>query len=452
MSIKTKLSWLLIGWSLLILVVASSIIYFSFLKVTENREMDNLADIGERLLETSEINDLFSEKMHPFYQSFIPDDGMIRFLDRNGAIVFRAADDDELYELPVRASQVSRSEMVTLDGEMVALFSSPIYKNNEMIGSIELSRSMDDRIEDLDVLLTILIGVSLLLIVLAIFFGKWVSRVFLRPISVIGMTMNNIQKDGRFKKIQLRQSRRDEIYQLANHFNQMIDTLEIMFQKQEQFISDASHELKTPLTVIESYASMLKRWGKSDPELLDEAIEVIQDESKRLHHMVEQFLDLATMNQKPFEVENINITEICESTAKRLHMATNRKIVIEHDDEPLFALFNREKLIQVLIILLDNALKYSEKDIVLRTSQSINGPAIQIIDQGAGIPKEEIKRLFERFYRVDKSRTRTTGGSGLGLTIANTLIEQSGGSIEIDSEINKGTTVTVYLKAASSFS
>lgn len=451
MSIKTKLSWLLIGWSLLILVVASSIIYISFVKVTENREMDSLADMGERLLETSETNDLFSEKMHPFYQSFIPDDGMIRILDHNGAIVFRAADDDELFELPIRESQESTSEMVTLDGEMIALFSSPIYKNNEMIGTIEFSRSMDDRIEDLEILLTILIGASLLLIVLAVFFGKWVSRVFLKPISVIGMTMNNIQKDGRFEKIQLPQSRRDEIYQLANHFNQMIDTLEVMFQKQEQFISDASHELKTPLTVIESYASMLKRWGKSDPDLLDESIEVIQDESKRLHHMVEQFLDLATMNQKPFELENVNVTEICESTAKRLHMATHRKIILDSDG-PLFALFNREKLIQVLIILLDNALKYSEKDIVLRTSQSINGPVIQIIDQGAGIPKEEIERLFERFYRVDKSRTRTTGGSGLGLTIANTLIEQSGGSIEIDSEVNKGTTVTVNLKAASSFS
>lgn len=448
MSIKGRLALLLVGWSLLILVIASIIIYFSYGKVTENREMDNLADMGERLLETTDITDLFSSEMQPFYQSFIPDDGMIRILDKEGTIVFRAADEDGLFDLPSQLTKESTTDIVKLDGDMVATFSSPIFQDDQFLGTLELSRNMDDQIEDIETLLTILIGVSIFLIILAVFFGIWTSKVFLHPISAIGTTMNNIQKDGRLEKIQLPQRKRDELYQLAENFNQMIDTLEIMFQKQEQFISNASHELKTPLTVIESYASILKRWGKDDPELLEEGIDVIQDESKRLQHMIEQFLDLATMNQKPFELETVNLTEICHNTAKRLHIATNRAIQYEPDAEPVIVLFNKEKLIQVMIILLDNAIKYSEEEIQLRVYQSDQGPAIQIIDHGIGIPKEEIGRLFERFYRVDKSRTRATGGSGLGLTIAKSLIEQSGGSITIDSEVNKGTTVTVFFQAA----
>lgn len=448
MSIKVRLTWLLVGWSLLILVIASIIIYFSYVKVTENREMDNLADIGEKLLEAADTNGLFSSKMRTLYQSFTPDEGMIRIRDKEGAIVFHAADEDGLLEIPSQPSQEGKTEITTLDGETIAFFSSPIYKDDQFIGTLELSRNMDDEMEDIETLLTILIVVSIFLILLAAFFGKWTSQVFLRPISIIGATMNNIQKDGRFEKIRIPQRKNDEIYQLADNFNQMIDTLEVMFQKQEQFISDASHELKTPLTVIESYASMLKRWGKDDPELLSEGIDVIQDESKRLQHMVEQFLELATMNQKPYELETVNLTELCESIAKRLYIATNRIIQFHHGPEPVFALFNKEKLMQIMIIILDNALKYSEKEIQLLVYQAANGPAIQIIDHGIGIPKEEINRLFERFYRVDQSRTRATGGSGLGLTIAKSLIEQGGGSITINSTVNKGTTVTIFFQPA----
>ena len=439
---------LLVGWSLLILIIANIIIYFSYGKVTENREMENLADTGERLLETAETNDSFSSDMWSLYQSFIPDDGMIRILDKEGTIVFQDADEDGLLDFPPQITEESTTDIVKLDEDMVATFSSPIFQGDEFLGTLELSRNMDDQMEDIETLLTILIGVSIFLILLAVFFGIWTSQVFLRPISIIGATMNNIQKNGRFEKIQLPQRKRDEIHQLADNFNQMIDTLEVMFQKQEQFISNASHELKTPLTVIESYASILKRWGKEDPELLREGIDVIQDESKRLQHMIEQFLDLATMNQKPFELETVNLTEICHSTTKRLYVATNRSIQYEADCEPVLVLFNKERLIQVMIILLDNAIKYSEEDIQLRVYESAQGPAIQIIDHGIGIPKEEIAQVFERFYRVDKSRTRATGGSCGGATIAKSLIEQSGGSITIDSEVGIGTAVTVVFQPA----
>ncbi|KZN99315.1 hypothetical protein A4244_05610 [Bacillus badius] len=260
--------------------------------------------------------------------------------------------------------------------------------------------------------------------------------------------MDNIQKYGLFEKIQLPQKKHDEIFQLADNFNRMIDYLEEIFQKQEQFISDASHELKTPLTVIENYASMLNRWGKDNPDLLNEGIETIQDESKRIKNMVEQLLDLAAINKQPFEIEVINITELCKQTAKRLEVATNRSIRVINDSKSILGLSNKEKFVQILFILLDNALKYSQKEVTVKVSQNEDRAVIQIMDQGIGIPENDIPRLFERFYRVDKSRTRATGGRGLGLAIAYSLIKQSDGFISIESELNKGTIVTVTLKAS----
>ncbi|KIL74204.1 HAMP domain-containing histidine kinase [Bacillus badius] len=448
MSIKAKLSLLLVCWSLLILLIANAIIYFSYVKLTENREMENLKEIGEGLLEKVNTNDLFSPSMRPLLQSVLRDDGMIRIIDKENQVIIRTGEEDDLFNLPINHSAVNDTDMIRLDGDMIVVFTAPIFKNNQRIGTIELSRVLDDHLEDIEILLTILIGVSVLLIVLAVFFGKITSRIFLRPVSVIGTTMDNIQKYGLFEKIQLPQKKHDEIFQLADNFNRMIDYLEEIFQKQEQFISDASHELKTPLTVIENYASMLNRWGKDNPDLLNEGIETIQDESKRIKNMVEQLLDLAAINKQPFEIEVINITELCKQTAKRLEVATNRSIRVINDSKSILGLSNKEKFVQILFILLDNALKYSQKEVTVKVSQNEDRAVIQIMDQGIGIPENDIPRLFERFYRVDKSRTRATGGRGLGLAIAYSLIKQSDGFISIESELNKGTIVTVTLKAS----
>lgn len=445
MTIKAKLNLLLISWSFMILLISNIIIYFSYMKITEEREVDNLEDIGERLLEAN-TNDWFSPEMRPLFQSFKPDDGMIRLLDENESIAYRTVDEDAIIDLPIQKVIENETEVIHLDGEVVAVFRAPIYENNERIGTLELSRNMEDQFEDLQLLLTVLIGVSLLLIIVSMFFGNITSKLFVSPISIIGATMDRIQQEGKFEKINLPKKREDEIYQLSINFNRMIDYLEDMFKKQEQFINDASHELKTPLTVIESYSSMLKRWGKEDPDLLEEGIDVIHDESERLKRMVEQLLNLASVEQQPFELEAVNLTEVCKETTKRLEVSTKRAITVNALAEPIFGLTNKEKLVQILIILLDNAMKYSEKDISVNIFRGSEGAVIQVIDKGIGIPKEEISRLFERFYRVDKARTRTTGGSGLGLAIASSLVKRSKGTITIDSEENKGTTVTIVFQ------
>ncbi|KZN99291.1 hypothetical protein [Pseudobacillus badius] len=133
MSIKAKLSLLLVCWSLLILLIANAIIYFSYVKLTENREMENLKEIGEGLLEKVNTNDLFSPSMRPLLQSVLRDDGMIRIIDKENQVIIRTGEEDDLFNLPINHSAVNDTDMIRLDGDMIVVFTAPIFKNNQRI-------------------------------------------------------------------------------------------------------------------------------------------------------------------------------------------------------------------------------------------------------------------------------------------------------------------------------
>jgi two-component system, OmpR family, sensor histidine kinase ArlS len=233
---------------------------------------------------------------------------------------------------------------------------------------------------------------------------------------------------------------------MASTFNNMMDLLEENYKKQEQFVSDASHELKTPLTVIVSYANMLKRWGMKRPDILEEAIEAIHSESIRMKQLTEQMLLLAKGDtQWALKIEQIDIAAICRETSKYLQQTFQRKISIHiNTDHPLI-MADEKKIKQLLYILVDNAIKYSEKSIDISITRSSHFLFIAIADYGIGIPKEELERVYERFFRVDKARNRETGGSGLGLPIAKKIIAAHNGEMKIESEEGKGTTVTLKL-------
>lgn len=446
MSIKTKLSWLLILWTIVILAIANTAIYISYVKLTEDRELDTLEEISEGLLKT-DLDTLTAASMKPFLRTVMPDDGMIRIIE-DGRAVITVADEEDAAEFPPSNSITSeQSKIQRIDGKRVAVYAVPLSEQDPHAGILEISKNLEDLNEDMDTLLVTMLIVSFFLLLACAFIGKVVASRFLHPVTVIGSTMDRIQQEGRFQKIDLPERKRDELVQLGANFNRMIESLEEVFTRQEQFLSDASHELKTPLTVIENYASMLGRWGKDDPALLNEGIETIQDESKRMKRLVEQLLDIAAIQKQPFERSTVNVTKLCEQTAKRLETAKNRTIDVSSDPATVFAFAHEEKLIQILFILLDNALKYSAGTIRVQIQGNQAQAVIQVIDRGSGIPAADIPHLFERFYRVDPSRTRATGGTGLGLAIAKELVEKSGGTIQIESEPGIGTTATVTLEA-----
>jgi len=260
-------------------------------------------------------------------------------------------------------------------------------------------------------------------------------------------TMRRIKRNGMQERVATTESK-DEISDLSMMFNAMMDDLEASFVQQKQFVEDASHELKTPIAILEGHLSLLNRWGKEDPDILNESLQVSLQEVLRLKGIVQELIDLTRADAvKLHTAEPIAIMELIQNIA-------NRVSVIHHEFQfvqDLGSLQNIEIKIapfhfeQILLILLDNAMKYSEpfKEIHITGQVQYNWAIIQIIDQGIGIPIEDIPYVFDRFYRVDKARSRESGGVGLGLSIARRLVDAYHGEIAIEPAVRQGVCVTL---------
>lgn len=234
---------------------------------------------------------------------------------------------------------------------------------------------------------------------------------------------------------------------MASTFNRMIERLQVNIEKQKQFISDASHEMKTPLTVIKSYANLLRRRGVENNEITKEAIDAIYSESNRMQQMTQAFLDLATSeNEHQLDRKPINLHSLCQDIQKHFKKVYSREIFLHYErGNPVIVSAEELKVKQVIIILLDNAMKYSTGKIDVYVDKGEEFATIRVKDYGIGIPEGEIANIFERFYRVDKARSRETGGTGLGLSIAKNIMTLHNGNILIKSKPGIGTTVELFL-------
>lgn len=217
-------------------------------------------------------------------------------------------------------------------------------------------------------------------------------------------------------------------------------------EKQKQFVSDASHELKTPLTIIMNYADFLRRHGLKNKEMADEAINAIDSEATRMQKLTQTLLDLATLENESFlEMNELNLVPLCQSVLKQMKQVYRREIKLHFEENQILTRADELKIKQVIIILLDNAIKYSKDKIDIFIEKDQQHATLRVKDYGIGIPQEEVNHIFERFYRVDKARTRKTAGSGLGLNIAKSIMRLHKGEIKITSKEGTGTTVELFL-------
>jgi signal transduction histidine kinase len=236
--------------------------------------------------------------------------------------------------------------------------------------------------------------------------------------------------------------------ELTNRINGMLDHIEETFKRQENFVADASHELKTPISVIAGYINMLKRWGAKDESILAEGIDAISRESENMRRMVEQLLLLARIGKINMHVTRFDADEALRDTVEgyRLSNEKHHTIVYETVGEVLVDT-DKSLLVELVRILVNNAVKYTPEGGTVTVSVWIDANALKIsvADTGVGIPAEDLPQLYDRFFRCDKVRGRESGGTGLGLTIAKSIADTLGGKIEVVSELGKGTTFTVTL-------
>lgn len=309
--------------------------------------------------------------------------------------------------------------------------------------TLEPSQSIDDLINNLIVSSIILIAVFTVVFIALITVS---SALFLNPIRKMTAKVNSITTENLSERLEIIDTQ-DELMELTDCINGMLSNIEESFMRQQNFVADASHELKTPIAVIQGYANMLKRWGKDDPEILQEGITSIHRESENMKRIVEQLLILARLGKM-----SINRTVFSLSEAMKSIVESYRVMDLNHEfrlkiEEEIDLNTDKNMLLESIRTLIDNAVKYTPAGgIVTITCESDETSVrVSIEDTGIGISQEDLPKIFDRFFRCDKSRGREKGSSGLGLTIAKSIVETLGGQIYVSSTPNVGSIFTIEL-------
>lgn len=247
---------------------------------------------------------------------------------------------------------------------------------------------------------------------------------------------------------------RQEVAALTEAINAMLERIHRAYRSQARFVSDASHELRTPIAVIRGYADMLDRWGKNDPAALQEGITAIKSEAASMQELVEQLLFLARgdNNTTPLHPEPFDLTAIASVLLKEARMIDGKHTFEGRWEGAIPIVADPALIKQAGRVLMDNAVKYSPNGgrILVAVGLRDGMAALSVEDEGQGIAPADLPHVFERFYRTDRSRARQTGGTGLGLSIAQWIVERHGGRFEVVSREDVGTRFTMLLPAGGS--
>ena len=281
---------------------------------------------------------------------------------------------------------------------------------------------------------------------IALVAGFFMSGRILEPITAFTALLQSVEISKLKERIPVINRRPDELTEMAEKFNLMMDRLEDGFKRQQQFVSDASHELRTPVTVILGYADLLDRWGKEDPKILNEAVTAIKGEAKGMQELIEKLLFLARADQKRQVVkkEKADAGELLREVIKKFEIISTHEVVLERCDS-YETMLDPVLFKQMLRIFLENSEKYTPTGKRIGAKFTADGefPQMILFDEGIGIKKEEQEKIFERFYRVDEERGKQKGGTGLGLSIAKWIAEEHNIEIKVESEENMGTRIVL---------
>ncbi len=285
-------------------------------------------------------------------------------------------------------------------------------------------------------------------VILTVLIGSRTLKKMLKPIDNMISTAKAISASDLDTRLNVVNSH-DELKDLAETFNDMLDRIQASYEQQNRFVSDASHELRTPISVIQGYANLLERWGKEDRAVLDESVSAIKNEADNMKDLVEKLLFLARADKKTQKIEKslFSVNDLAEEVLKETKMIDNRHIITGEINGPISINADRGLIKQALRIFVDNSIKFTPSGGAIKINGCMKGnrAILTVEDNGIGIPKEDLPYIFDRFYKCDKSRTRGAGGTGLGLSIAKWIIEKHNGSITVESAVNVGTRVIISL-------
>lgn len=335
------------------------------------------------------------------------------------------------------------------DFEIYMVITGPIEIGNSQY-TIQIIRENEMFQEFTENSLPILIFTLILGLALSGIGAMYVSKNFIKRLRRLTTTMNEIKEKGINKRAEI-SDLNDEVDKVNIVFNSMMDELEEAFHEQSRFLSDASHELKTPLTALHGHLSMLKRWGKNDKERLEKSLDICLKEVERLKKLVNDMLLLSKAEKSVVDlnkVDKIDPVILVDEVIEQYRFLNPNVTYIVNIDENIRIKVEPNDFKQLLIIFVDNSIKYNNKEnveISISIRKEASAIKLEVKDNGIGIPKNEIDNVKKRFYKVDKSRVNNNS-FGIGLSIANRIVSNYNSKIYIESELDKYTIISVYFK------
>ncbi|MGT2933182.1 HAMP domain-containing sensor histidine kinase [Streptococcus catagoni] len=322
----------------------------------------------------------------------------------------------------------------------------------KLIGYVQIYQDLEDYYVIRARLLLWLLFVELFGTCLAYLIIYFSTRQFLAPLRNLHDVMREISENPNNLTLRSQITSGDEIEELSSIFDTMLDKVETYTSLQSRFISDVSHELRTPVAIIKGHIGLLQRWGKNDSEILEESLSATAHEADRMAIMINDMLDMIRV-QGSFEGHQNDVT-VLECSIETV--IGNFKVLKEDftfewstRETKTKAKVYKNHFEQALMILIDNAVKYSRDVKLISVDLDVvgNQAVLKVSDRGEGISQEDIEHIFERFYRTDKSRNRTTtqSGLGIGLSILQQIIEGYDLSMEVKSQVNEGSTFILYI-------
>ena len=327
----------------------------------------------------------------------------------------------------------------------------PLIKSGEKIGEVRVKFYgpifyMQNELVFLDIVNKIILGIGVLLILASTIMGFIISRSITRPINKLMTKAKYISKGEYDKKIEINTDIL-EINDLINSINNLSQSIKEQENIRKRLTGDISHELKTPLTNIQSHLEAMIDgiWEPTEERLLS-----VKEEAERLSSLVSDMQKLNKYDEASIKLkrDNVNISDIiCFVIFQFSNLAKSKNIKIEYEKKNINLYCDKDKITQALVNILSNAIRYSNEGSTIFIEEKLkdNKVIISIEDQGIGISEEDLKYVFERFYRADKSRTRATGGTGIGLTIVKSIVSSHGGEVKLESKLGEGSKFTIIL-------